>query len=148
MTYFVISLGAITLALIGICSANYCGCGPKARRAQRERAEFNRHVKVMELRHLQHMQEMTEAQDRLQTLSALQEKRRLEHPYPQRGVENGGADFGVSTLGGDVVDISTATSDTAATTSGVDSGKEEGGRDTHRDTHRNGGFIGGFNYSY
>ena len=89
-TYFAISLRAITLALLGICPANYCGCGPKARKARRERAEFNCCVKVMEMRHLQHTQEMTEAQDRLQTLSALQEKRRLEHPYPQGGVEDGG----------------------------------------------------------
>ena len=109
-------------------------------RGRRRSSTTDHHVKVMELRHLQHTQEMTEAQDRLQTLSALQEKRRLEHPYPQRGVEDGGADFGVSSLGGEVVDIPTSASDSAATTSGVDSGKEEEGRGTHRN--------GGFNYSY
>ena len=140
-TYFVISIGALTLALIGLCAASYCGCGPSARRARRERAEYNRRVKVSEQRHLLLMQEMNEAQERLQALTVLNEKRRLEHPHPEGGVENSGASLGVSTLGEDIVNI--PTSDTSdATTSGVVSGHDERGIDTPRT-----GFNG-FNYSY
>ena len=86
------------------------------------------------------MQEMNEATERLHALTVLNEKRRLEHPHPEGGVENNGASL-VSTLGEDIANISSSdTSD--ATTSGVDSGRNERGIDTART-----GFHG-FNYSY
>ena len=72
-TYFIISIRALTLALIGLCTASYCGCGPSARRARRERAEYNRRVKVNEQRHLLFTQEMNEATERLHALTVLNE---------------------------------------------------------------------------
>ena len=41
-TFLVISASCLALALVGLCAASYCGCSPSARRARRERPEYNR----------------------------------------------------------------------------------------------------------
>ena len=51
--YFTIAIGALSLALIGLCAASYCGCSPRARKEKREREEFKQKVREMELKILQ-----------------------------------------------------------------------------------------------
>ena len=137
-TYFAISIGALALALVGLCAASYCGCSPSARRARRERAEYNRRVKESRQRHLLFTQEMDEATERLNALNILNEKRKVENPRPE-GVDNG-ASF-VSTLG-EIANISSSDTSDAATTSGIETGRERGRDTTKTSSH---GFN---NYSY
>ena len=138
-TYFVISISALALALVGLCAASYCGCSPSARRARRERAEYNRMMKESRQRHLLFTQEMDDASERLNALNILNEKRKVENPRHE-GVENG-AGF-VSTLG-EIANISSSSdASDAATTSGIGT-EREGGRDATRTSPH--GFD---NYSY
>ena len=65
VSQFAISLGALALALFGICAASYCSYSPRARKAKREREEFQRSVREMELRTLQRNEELQEAQSNL-----------------------------------------------------------------------------------
>ena len=139
-TYFAISISALALALVGLCAASYCGCSPSARRARRKRAEYNRRVKDSRQRHLLFTQEMDDATERLHALTILNEKRKVENPHPEGGVDNNGVSF-VSTLGEDIANISSSdTSD--ATTSGIDTGRERGMDTTRTGSH------GSNNYSY
>ena len=92
------AVSCLALALVGLCAASYCGCSPSARRARRERAEYNRlrrEGRERLLLHSQEMQEMEEATERLSKLTVLQEKRKLENPSPA----DGGLAGAMSTLG-------------------------------------------------
>ena len=116
-----------------------CGCSPSARRARRERAEYNRRIKESRQRHLLFTQEMDDATERLNALNILNEKRKVENPHPE-GMENG-AGF-VSTLG-EIANISSSSdASDAATTSGIETGRERGRDATRTSSH---GFD---NYSY
>ena len=136
-TFFAISVSALALALVGLCAASYCGCSPSARRARRERAEYNRMMRESRERHLLLTQEMEDASERLKALNVLSEKRKLENPRPE-GV---GPEGLVSTLG-EIANISSSSdASDAATTSGIETGRERG----REATRANQGFD---NYSY
>ena len=137
-TYFAISVSALALALVGLCAASYCGCSPSARRARRERAEYNRRMKESRQRHLLFTQEMEDATERLNALNILNEKRKVENPRPE-GV---GPEGLVSTLG-EITNISSSSdASDAATTSGIETGRKRGRGATRANPH---GFD---NYSY
>ena len=68
----------MALALIGLCTASYCGCSPRARKAKRERDEFQRKVREMELRMLQRNEELQEAESHL-AAKRMVEERRIEY---------------------------------------------------------------------
>ena len=112
---------------MGLCAASYCGCSPSARRARRERAEYNRlrregEAKYREraLLHSQEMQEMEEATERLSKLNVLQEKRKLENPSPA----DGGLAGAMSTLG-EAINVS---SSSEASTSALEMTERESGQ--------------------
>ena len=130
-TFLVISASCLALALVGICAASYCGCGcsPGARRAQRERAEYQRLVREGEAKYReraalyeQELADMEEAAQKLNRLSRLQEKRRLEH---SAGGDPAGA---VSTLG-EPVTILTSPSSSEASTSAIEMTERDTGRE-------------------
>ena len=126
-TYFAISVSALALALVGLCAASYCGCSPSARRARRERAEYNRRMKESRQRHLLFTQEMEDATERLNALNILNKKRKLENPRPE-GV---GPEGLVSTLG----EITNISSSLDASTSGIETGRERGRDATRTSSH-------------
>ena len=102
-TFLVISASCLALALVGLCAASYCGCSPSAKRARRERAEYNRlrregEAKYREraLLHSQELQDMEEAAERLSKLTGLQKKRKLENPSPAGAMSTLGEAINVS----------------------------------------------------
>ena len=128
-TFLVISTSCLALALVEICAASYCGCGcsPGARRARRERAEYNRlkregEAKYREraLLYSQELQDMEEAVEKLSKLALLQEKRKLEHPSPA----DGGLAGAMSTLG-EAINVP---SSSEASTSALEMTERESGR--------------------
>ena len=127
-TFLVISASCLALALVGLCAASYCGCSPGARRARRERAEYNRlkregEAKYREraLLYSQELQDMEEAAEKLSKLAVLQEKRKLEHPSPAGGDPAGA----MSTLG-EPINVS---SSSEASTSAIEMTERETGRE-------------------
>ena len=116
-TFLLISASCLALALVGLCAAQYCGCSPSARRARRERAEYQRLVREGEARfrerallHSQELQELEESAGKLSRLKELQEKRRLEHPSSEdEGLT------GVKSTPGDAINISSSSSSEAST---------------------------------
>ena len=126
-TFFAISVSCLALALVGLCAASYCGCSPSARRARRERAEYNRlrrEGRERLLLHSQEMQEMEEATERLSKLNVLHEKRKLEYPSSA----DGGPVGIVSTLG-EAINVS---SSSEASTSAIEMTGRESGREVTR----------------
>ena len=120
-TFLVISASCLALALVGICAASYCGCGcsPSARRARRERAEYQRLVREGEAKHReraaiyeQEMADMDQAAQKLQRLSRLQEKRRLER--------SAGEPLGEHSTPGEPVTILMSPSSSEASTSAIE----------------------------
>ena len=129
-TFLVISASCLALALVGLCTASYCGCSPSARRARRERAEYKRLMREGEARyrerallHSQELQDMEEAAEKLSKLKALQEKRKLEHPSPA-----GGGLAGVMSTPGEAINISSSSS-SEASTSAIEMTERESGRE-------------------
>ena len=118
--FLLISASCLALALVGLCAAKYCStCSPGARRARRERAEYQRLVREGEARfrerallHSQELQELEESAGKLSRLKELQEKRRLEHPSS----EDEGLTGVKSTLG-EAINISSSSSSSEASTS-------------------------------
>ena len=64
-SYFTIAIGALSLALMGLCAASYCGCSPKAWQERKEREEFKQRMKELEIRTLEREEQAQETQDRL-----------------------------------------------------------------------------------
>ena len=136
-TFLVISASCLALALVGICAASYCGCGcsPSARRARRERAEYQRLVREGEAKHReraaiyeQEMADMDEAAQKLQRLSRLQEKRRIEHSE--------GEPLGEHSTPGDPITILTSPSSSEASTSAVEVTETSRGREVNNPLYR------------
>ena len=136
-TFLIISASCLALALVGICAASYCGCGcsPSARRARRERAEYQRLVREGEAKHReraaiyeQEMADMDEVAQKLQRLSRLQEKRRIEHSE--------GEPLGEHSTPGDPITILTSPSSSEASTSAVEVTETSRGREVNNPLYR------------
>ena len=134
-TFLIISASCLALALVGLCAASYCGCGcsPNARRARRERIEYQRLVREGEAKYReraaiyeQEMAEMDEAQKKLQRLSQLQEKRRLEQ----------GELLEEHSTRGDPITIITSPSSSDASTSAVEVTETSRGREVNNPLYR------------
>ena len=77
-SYFTIAIGALSLALMGLCAASYCGCSPKARQERKEREEWKTRMKELEMRTMEREEQAQEAQDRL-TIKRRYEDGRLDY---------------------------------------------------------------------
>ena len=83
MSFFTISLGALALCLMGICAFSYCGCSPRAMKARREKEEWRRRIREMELRTIQRNEELQETERWLESKRMVEDRRREYHDHTE-----------------------------------------------------------------
>ena len=107
-SFFTITIGALSLAMLCLCAASYCGCNPKTRGGQerKEREEWKTRMKELEMRTMEKEEQAQEA---------------LEHLAIKRKYEDGRLDYVASTS----TPPSTSTSGSSSNT-GQEAGKERG----------------------